>query len=71
MDDNKDMNGALSLRERLAGIPSAAVEALKRPQVWGFFLSLAVIAVVAMAFFYPDAPWATSCASTTCSRVLP
>lgn len=56
MDDNKDMNGALSLRERLAGIPSAAVEALKRPQVWGFFLSLAVIAVVAMAFFYPDAP---------------
>lgn len=27
---------------------------LKRPQVWGFFISLAVMAVLSLAFFYPD-----------------
>ncbi|MDE6468633.1 MAG: YfhO family protein [Muribaculaceae bacterium] len=27
---------------------------LKRPQVWGFFVSIAVMAVVSLAFFYPD-----------------
>ena len=27
---------------------------LKRPQVWGFFVSLAVLAFVSVAFFYPD-----------------
>lgn len=27
---------------------------LKRPQVWGFFVSLAVLALVSVAFFYPD-----------------
>lgn len=26
----------------------------KRPQVWGFFLSVAVLAVISLAFFYPD-----------------
>ncbi len=29
-------------------------ELFKRPQVWGFFVSVAVIAVIALAFFYPD-----------------
>lgn len=28
--------------------------ALRRPQVWGFFVSIAVMAVVAVAFFAPD-----------------
>lgn len=27
---------------------------LKKPQVWGFFVSIAVMAVVSLAFFYPD-----------------
>ncbi|MCD8387761.1 MAG: YfhO family protein [Bacteroidales bacterium] len=27
---------------------------IKRPQVWGFFLSVAVMALIAIAFFYPD-----------------
>ncbi len=26
----------------------------KRPQVWGFFLSVAALAIVSLAFFYPD-----------------
>ena len=26
----------------------------RRPQVWGFFLSVAVLAIVSLAFFYPD-----------------
>lgn len=29
-------------------------EFLKRPQVWGFFLSVAVTAVISLLFFYPD-----------------
>lgn len=47
--------GGESLMRRLAGLPADAMAALKRPQVWGFFVALAVIAVVAIAFFYPDA----------------
>lgn len=27
---------------------------IKQPQVWGFFVSMAVMAAVALAFFYPD-----------------
>lgn len=27
---------------------------LKRPQVWGFFVSVAVMAIISLAFFYPD-----------------
>ena len=26
----------------------------ERPRVWGFFLSAAIMAIVALAFFYPD-----------------
>ena len=29
-------------------------EFFKRPQVWGFLLSMAVLAVISLAFFYPD-----------------
>lgn len=29
-------------------------EFFKRPQVWGFFVSVAVMAVIALLFFYPD-----------------
>ena len=44
-----------SFAERLRMIPQTAVDYLKRPQVWGFFVSLAVIAVLSVAFFHPDA----------------
>ena len=27
---------------------------LSRPQVWGFFVSVAVLAIISLAFFYPD-----------------
>jgi len=27
----------------------------KEPQVWGFFLSVAILAIISIAFFYPDA----------------
>ena len=29
-------------------------EICKRPQVWGFFVSIAVMALLSLAFFYPD-----------------
>lgn len=41
--------------ERLKKIPLTVSEYMKRPQVWGFFVSLAVIAVLSIAFFHPDA----------------
>lgn len=31
------------------------IEWVKRPQVWGFFVSVAVLFVISFAFFYPDA----------------
>lgn len=30
------------------------IEYAKRPGVWGFFVSMAVLAVISLAFFYPD-----------------
>ncbi len=30
------------------------INLIKRPQVWGFFVSVAVIAIISLAFFYPD-----------------
>ncbi len=33
---------------------SRITEYIRRPQVWGFFVSLVVIAIVSIAFFYPD-----------------
>lgn len=48
----KDKTG---LAERLKMIPQTIAAYLKRPQVWGFFVSLAVIAVLSIAFFHPDA----------------
>jgi hypothetical protein len=29
-------------------------EWLKQPRVWGFFLSMAILAIISIAFFYPD-----------------
>lgn len=43
------------LADRLKLIPSTIVTYLKKPQVWGFFASLAVIALLSLAFFHPDA----------------
>jgi len=45
----------LNFGERLKRIPLTAMEYIKKPQVWGFFVSLAVIAVLSIAFFHPDA----------------
>lgn len=44
-----------SLAERLKAIPANIAAEIRRPQWWGFFVSLAVIAVISIAFFYPDA----------------
>lgn len=41
--------------EKLKSIPKNFVENLKNPQWWGFLVSLAVIAVISVAYFYPDA----------------
>lgn len=50
--ENKEKTG---LTRRLARIPQTVMDYLKRPQVWGFFVSLAVIALLSIAFFHPDA----------------
>ncbi len=54
MVDIKETDGgrfAASMRE----LPRKITEAVKMPQVWGFFVALAAIALIAIAFFYPDA----------------
>ena len=43
------------LKKSLCAIPGNIAEGIKRPQCWGFIVSLAVIAVLSIAFFYPDA----------------
>ena len=50
--ENKEKTG---LTLRLARVPQTVMDYLKRPQVWGFFVSLAVIALLSIAFFHPDA----------------
>ena len=50
--ENKEKTG---LTHRLARVPQTVMDYLKRPQVWGFFVSLAVIALLSIAFFHPDA----------------
>ena len=45
-----------SVAENLRNIPQTIKEYVSRPQVWGFFVSIAVIALLAVAFFHPDAP---------------
>ena len=42
------------VRRKLAETPRRVKESFKSSQVWGFFVSLAVMALVSMAFFYPD-----------------
>ncbi|MDE7142403.1 MAG: hypothetical protein K2O33_05890, partial [Muribaculaceae bacterium] len=44
-----------NIKERLAAAPAALREAVRNPQVWGFIVSMAVAALLAVAFFYPDA----------------
>lgn len=50
--ENKEKTG---LTRRLARVPQTVMDYLKRPQVWGFFVSLAFIALLSIAFFHPDA----------------
>lgn len=51
MTDNRE---STTIAARLKRVPANLIEAVKRPQVWGFFAALAIIALVAIAFFYPD-----------------
>lgn len=48
------------IKQRVSELPANIVAAVKRPQVWGFLVSLVVIAVIALAFFYPDASMGNS-----------
>ncbi len=48
-------NATLSPADRLKMLPHTVADYFKRPSVWGFFVSLAVIALLSLAFFYPDA----------------
>lgn len=52
MTDNRE---STPISARLKRVPANLIEAVKRPQVWGCFAALAIIALVAIAFFYPDA----------------
>ncbi len=45
----------MNIKERLHAAPALIGDALKNPQVWGFLVSMVVAAVLAVAFFYPDA----------------
>lgn len=44
-----------NLKERISAIPYNIAAAIRKPQCWGFIVSLAVTALLAIAFFYPDA----------------
>ena len=45
----------MKLTDRIKNIPANFTSAIRRPQCWGFLVSLAVIALLSIAFFYPDA----------------
>jgi hypothetical protein len=45
----------LKLGERVRQLPLTLKNYFTKPQVWGFFVSLAVIAILSIAFFHPDA----------------
>lgn len=42
------------VRERIAGLPGRLVKSFRNQNVWGFFVSMAVLMIVSVAFFYPD-----------------
>lgn len=46
---------SMNLKNLIAEIRGNISVMVKRPQCWGFLVSIAVIAFLAMAFFYPDA----------------
>lgn len=41
-------------RERVVSVPERLKQWIHRPAVWGFLISMAVILVISVAFFYPD-----------------
>ena len=49
------MNKLQNLASRLRMIPDRVAAEVRRPQWWGFFVSVAAIAILSIAFFYPDA----------------
>ena len=49
------MNKLQNLASRLRMIPGRVAAEVRRPQWWGFFVSVAAIAILSIAFFYPDA----------------
>ena len=44
-----------NIKTRLHNIPSNLRSLISQPRCWGFIVSLAVIALLSIAFFYPDA----------------
>ena len=53
MDTNDIKQMALPARQPRTPA-QALVQWLRRPQVWGFFVGMAVCAIVSLAFFFPD-----------------
>ena len=51
---NKENNKSVTPKNTTGAIVQKTIEWIRRPQVWGFFLSMAVIAIVSLTFFYPD-----------------
>lgn len=45
----------ISPAQRIKAVPTVLLEYLRRPQVWGFLVSLCAIALLSIAFFHPDA----------------
>jgi hypothetical protein len=48
-------NNKATLADKIKRVPETVKDYIKKPQVWGFFVSLVVIALLAIAFFHPDA----------------
>lgn len=49
------MKKSNELRSRVAALPGAIAAEIRRPQWLGFLVSVAVIALLSIAYFYPDA----------------
>lgn len=57
--DNKDIVSAETVRSGMTsvdkkGLKARVVAFLRDRQTWGFFVSIAVMAIISIAFFYPD-----------------
>jgi len=55
MADNTANKRINEIMENVRRLPDTLKGYIRNPQVWGFFVSLAVIALLAVMFFHPDA----------------